>query len=595
MNRYSRLFVLTLLATLLAACTPRIFPESRPETPASPATDVAWLASPALEGRFPGSRGDSLAAEFIRKRMRETGLQMLYDNGFQRFSLISSVALGDSNLMVVNGAPVTVGTDFLPYSFSSQVPFSGEVVFAGYGFDIRHDSLLWNDFEGVEVEGKWVLLLKGDPEADQPESLFEAYSGERAKVLAAIDHGAAGVLLTGGPAYSDNDQLQEVYFDKNSSSYRVPVFQVTRRVADGLLASSGMTVAQLEETLNSRRTPQSLGTGSRVMARADVKPETVITRNVVALLPGEDPRLTEEFVVIGAHYDHLGWGGPGSGSRMADTTAIHPGADDNASGVAAILEIARLAKAAGGHKRSLVFVAFGAEEMGLVGSKSFTENPPFDLKKVTAMFNFDMVGRLDTVNNGLSISGTQTALESEEMLTRHNPGFDLAFSGDGFGPSDHAAFYMQNIPVFFFSTGAHSDYHTPWDVSERINVPGISSVARYAWEVIRETAGREEMLSFREAGAKMKRSRGGRFKVTLGVMPDYAGLEKSGMRVDAVTKGKPAETGGMLKGDIITAIDGKAVGNIYDYMNRLKSFREGETISVDILRNGEPRVLIIQL
>ncbi len=218
-----------------------------------------------------------------------------------------------------------------------------------------------------------------------------------------------------------------------------------------------------------------------------------------------------------------------------------------------------------------------------------------DLKKVRAMFNFDMVGRLDTASNALSISGTGTSAESEEILGRLNPGFSLAFSGEGFGPSDHASFYMENIPVFYFSTGAHADYHTPGDIPGKINTDGISRVADYAWKVALEVANRNEPLTFREAGSKMQRSRGGRFKVTLGVMPDYAGLEKHGMRVDAVTKDKPAYRAGMVKGDIITAIDGKPVGNIYDYMNRLKTFIEGQTISVDILRDGEHKVLIVQL
>lgn len=592
MVRYRRFILLVWVAFLWAACTPRQFPAARV---VSPTTDVEYLSSAALEGRYPGTDGDSLAADYIRQSFRNMGLQWMSDNGFQPFSLVTSVTLGDSNLMVVNGEQRLPGKAFLPYSFSSLSFFAGEVVFAGYGFDIHQDSLVWNDFEGVDVSGKWVLLLKGDPEPEQQESLFEPYSGERAKVLAALDHGAAGVLFTGGPAFNEQDQLQDIFFDKNSSSYPVPVFQITRALADQILSSAGKDVAALEGELNRERRPHSLVTGSRVEARADVRPSTVVTRNVVAFLPGKDPALRNEYIVVGAHYDHLGWGGPGSGSRRSDTTAIHYGADDNASGVAAVLETARQAVAAGGTRRSLVFAAFGAEEMGLIGSRHLAENPPFDLKKTTAMFNFDMVGRLDTLSKGLSISGTQTSAESEEMLARLNPGFNLALTGDGFGPSDHASFYMQNIPVFYFTTGAHGDYHTPGDTFDKINTSGIGSIAAYAWALVQETGNRDEMLSFREAGAKMKRSRGGRFKVTLGIMPDFAGLEKNGLRVDAVTSGKPADLGGIHKGDIITSIDGKAVGNIYDYMNRLKSFTEGQTISVDVLRNGEHKVLIIQL
>jgi membrane-associated protease RseP (regulator of RpoE activity) len=206
-----------------------------------------------------------------------------------------------------------------------------------------------------------------------------------------------------------------------------------------------------------------------------------------------------------------------------------------------------------------------------------------------------MVGRLDDKTKSLSIGGTLTSKESENLLSGFNPGFNLTFSGEGVGPSDHASFYMQNIPVFFYSTGAHPDYHTPGDTPEKINYEGVSRISDYAAKVISEVANRDKNLTFQEAGSKSMRSRGGRFKVTLGIIPDYAGMEKRGMKVDGVSKGKPAEKAGILKGDIITAIDGKTVGNIYDYMNRLKTFEVGQTISVDLIRNDQHIVLIVQL
>jgi C-terminal processing protease CtpA/Prc len=239
-------------------------------------------------------------------------------------------------------------------------------------------------------------------------------------------------------------------------------------------------------------------------------------------------------------------------------------------------------------------VAFGAEEMGLIGSKSFVNNSPVPLKNIKGMFNFDMVGRLDTASMMLSIGGTKTALESEDILKKLNSGFELALSGEGNGPSDHASFYMQDIPVFFISTGTHPDYHTPDDDADRINYAGIKKVTEYTLEVATELANRDSALTFSEAGPKVQR-RGGRFKVTLGIMPDYAGMDKRGLRVDAVSKDRPAEKGGMQTGDVITAINGKKVGNIYDYMNRLQSLEAGKTISVDILRDDAEMVLIIQL
>jgi len=557
--------------------------------------DVHYLASERLGGRKPGEKGDLLAAKYIRDQFRKAGLRLMAGKGFQSFELVASVELGPNNRLTIAGVACEPGKDFQPYSFSGVSSLTANVVFAGYGFDIQTDSVRWDDYKNLDVEGKWVMILKGDPEIDKSESKYAPYSEERSKVLTAMDHKAGGVLLVGGPVYTQNDQLQGLFYDKNSSAYPIPVMQVTRKTADQILKNADKTVAWLEEHLNKTGAPLSFTLETTLSGSADIIPHKVQSHNVVAILPGNDPILGKEYVIMGAHYDHLGKGGPGSGSRMADTLAIHYGADDNASGVAAVIDLARHFSTAKNNRRSLVFVAFGAEEMGLIGSKSFVDNPPLDLKKVTAMFNFDMVGRLDPGNKSLSIGGTLTSVESEEILKRLNSGLNTTFSGEGVGPSDHASFYLQNIPVFFLSTSAHPDYHTPGDTPDKINYEGIAEINDYAGRVIAEIANRNDMLTFREEGSKVMRSRGGRFKVTLGIIPDYAGMEKSGMKIDGVSKGKPAEKAGLQKGDIITAINGKPVGNIYDYMNRLKTFEEGQTISVDLIRNGQHMVLIVQL
>jgi aminopeptidase YwaD len=574
------------------SCSPGIYPVGSKD---SIKKDVYYLASEKLEGRKAGEKGDLLAAQYIRESFKKSKLRLPGEKGLQPFNLVTSVDLGDSNRLSVNGFRYEVKKDFLPYSFSSNSSFTGNVVFAGYGFDVQSDSLKWNDYQNIDAEGKWVIILKGDPEIEKSDSKFAPYSEERSKVLTATDHKAGGILMVGGPVFTQNDQLQGLFFDKNSSSYSIPVFQITRKVADSLLFTSHTSVAKLEEKLNNTRIPNSFDVPGKIDGKADIVPHIVESHNIIGLIPGNDPLLKSEFVVIGGHYDHLGYGGPGSGSRAMDTVAIHYGADDNASGVATVMNLAARFAKERNNRRTLVFVAFGAEEMGLVGSKAFIDKSPVDLKKVVAMFNFDMVGRLDNKANSLSIGGTLTSKESESLLSGSNPGFNLTFSGEGVGPSDHASFYMQNIPVFFYSTGAHPDYHTPGDTPDKINYEGISRISDFAAKVITEVANRDNSLTFQEAGSKVMRSRGGRFKVTLGIIPDYAGLEKRGMKVDGVTKGKPAEKAGLLKGDIITAIDGKSVGNIYDYMNRLKTFEVGQTISVDLIRNDQHLVLIVQL
>jgi membrane-associated protease RseP (regulator of RpoE activity) len=248
-------------------------------------------------------------------------------------------------------------------------------------------------------------------------------------------------------------------------------------------------------------------------------------------------------------------------------------------------------------QRSIVFVAFGAEEMGLLGSSEFISQPLFDLKKITAMINFDMVGRLNPENPVLSVGGVGTAAEFAALLDRHaqNRSFTAGYSAEGYGPSDHAVFYAQDIPVLYFSTGVHGDYHTPDDRPEKINMHGAEEVARFVADIIAELAGGSVRLTFTEAGPKERNPHGYGLQVKLGIMPDFTDTSAKGLRIGGVTKGAPAYNGGLLRGDIITALDGKTVENIYDYMERLKAFSPGQTISVDILRGTEAKVFLIQL
>ncbi|MDX8339914.1 M28 family peptidase [Draconibacterium sp. IB214405] len=557
--------------------------------------NINYLASDSLKGRKSGDEGDLLAAQFIAAKFEAAGLQLLYDNGFQEFNLVTSAEVKPGNELFVENTSYAVETDFLPYAFSANTEVEAGVVLAGYGLDVDRDSLQWDDFENVDVSGKWILVLQGDPDLDNPNSPYLEFSSERAKALTASDKNAAGIIFVAGPKFSEEDELSPLFFDKNSSRFTIPVIQVTRAVANKLLESEGKTISGLETEMLEQNSGLNIELATTVKAKVNIGLKETSTRNVAALLPGTDENLKDEYVVLGAHFDHLGMGGPGSGSRAIDTIAIHNGADDNASGVSAVIQLAEKLAGEKMNKRSVLFVAFAAEEMGLIGSKEFTAKPPVETDKMVGMFNFDMVGRLDDESKTLSIGGTQTSKETEQLLNDLNPGFELALSGEGIGPSDHASFYLQNIPVFFISTGAHPDYHTPQDDAELINYEGAQKVMEYSAALVDDVVNRAEKLTFQEAGSKFQRSRGGRFKVTLGVMPDFAGVEKRGMRVDAVSKDKPAYKGGMKNGDIIIAIDGKKVGNIYEYMERLNNMEAGQTISVDVLRDDKKVVLIVQL
>ncbi len=318
------------------------------------------------------------------------------------------------------------------------------------------------------------------------------------------------------------------------------------------------------------------------------------TYNIIAYFPGQDEKLKNEWVIIGAHYDHLGYGGEGSGSRIPDTIAVHNGADDNGSGSVAVLEIARAVKNMK-HKRSIMFIWFGAEEMGLLGSKYFTDHPLIDLNNVATMINIDMLGRLR--DNKLYVGGVGTSDVNKEIVEKENKkyGFDLSLSEGGYGPSDHASFYMKNIPVLYFNTGIHEDYHTPFDDVDKINFEGMEKASRYVRDVLVDLANLDNKPKFKEAGEKFSGSRKFRYKVTLGIIPDFAGVEKRGLKVDGVRKGGPADLGGMKKGDIIIALDGKPVKNIYDYMARLTKLHKGRVVTVEVIRGDEHKVLLVNL
>ncbi len=559
---------------------------------------VYFLASDSLEGRKPGTKGGRIAGEYIRNSFIEAGLAPLGADGFQYFNVTTNVEPGSENELIVNGDIANYDEDYKLLNFSSNALVDAPVVFAGYGFTIDHDSLKWNDYKDIDVEGKWVMILRGDPEPELDNSLFISYAGDRDKLLTARDNKAAGVLFVNGTNTSAEDKLMASTFNRVTASAGLPAINISRRIADSILM--GQTIEAIEkETID---TKQSIvfETDSKVIATTDLNRVEVETQNVVAIIKGNDPILKDQYIVIGAHYDHLGMGGHGSGSRMPDTIAVHNGADDNASGVAAVIEIAeKLNHNRELLKRSIVLMAFGAEEMGLLGSQYFTNNPLVGLKDIALMVNFDMIGRLDSIKRVITISGTGTAENMVEILSKHEENSDIKFnhSPEGYGASDHASFYGAGVPVMFFFTGAHEDYHTPDDDPDRINYAGEKDIVDFAYDVIFDIANRDDRLVYKEAGPKVAQSGRGRggLKVKFGIMPDFASTANDGLGVGGVTPGGPGYIAGMKKGDKIVAIEGMPVTNIYDYIARLKVLKPGQRVSVDIIRNDEKVILMILL
>ena len=589
MKRY---LLIILAGCLLTSCT-----RNNPEITSDELyAHISRLASDRLGGRLTGTEGDSLAAEYIRKELLSYGLVPFVDDGFQRFRVTSSLVTGDGNMMSVDGKKMIIGSDFSPSSISENAEIEAPVVFAGYGIRLKNDTIDWDDYSGLDVTGKWVMLLRADPDINGSGTAFAEITGDRSKVMIARDMGAAGVLLVSGVEYDQSDEFEPL--GRAEYPAGIPVIRIKREVASLILSDTGYSIEELENTINKHRSPYGKNTGSIVSAVTDLKRETAGTRNVAMVLPGEDPVFKNEYLIIGAHYDHLGSGGAGSSSRTPDTVAVHYGADDNASGIAMMLELAQ--KFANGNKtlsRSIVFIAFSAEEMGLLGARHFIENMPVSASSVNAMINLDMVGRLKDTRV-LQVGGAGTAAGMKYILTELNDTsrIILTISDEGYGPSDHSVFYGADIPVLFVSTGAHLDYHTPKDTEDRINYAGMIDIADYIYSVAGEFVNRTEKLKFTEAGPRQGPSHGGRRRgVTLGIMPDFSGIVKEGLRADFVTPGRPAAIGGMQKGDVIKSINGMPVNNIEDYMYRLNQLKQGETITVEILRGERKELLILQL
>jgi len=558
---------------------------------------ISFLASDSLKGRKPGTPEGVVAANYIGDYFKSLGYKSFGKSYYQYFDVVTEVTAGNENYLKIGAYNATVGKDYTPLNYSTNAKVDAEVVFVGFGFDISEDKLKWNDYANIDVKGKLVLMLRADPELDNPDSKFIPYVNERSKVLTAKEKGAIGVLFVSGLQFDKRDKLMKLVADQTESNLGIPALHIKRAVANKILAKSGKTIEGLETSLNKNKNPESFNSKTNVSILSKVNFKKVKTQNVVGYIKGSDKKLRNEYIVIGGHYDHLGFGGPASSSRMPDSIAVHFGADDNASGIASIMEIAeKLAKNKKKLKRSVIVMAFGAEEIGLIGSKYFTSNPTVELKKIKAMINVDMVGRLKE-SKELFVGGVGTATESEDLLNSMlgKKDMKLGISYNGFGPSDHAAFYIENIPVFFFSTGAHADYHTPLDVIEMINFDGLKLLTDYIYELSVNIINRNKNLSFKESGpkGKAKPSRGS--KVKLGIMPNFGKSDNKGLRIDAVTPEGPAYNGGIKKGDVITAIEGGKIHNIYEYMARMGKLKPGQTITIDLLRDSKKIVLIIQL
>ncbi|MGD9978834.1 MAG: M20/M25/M40 family metallo-hydrolase [Bacteroidales bacterium] len=565
-------------------------PQVSPEiTPQELLYHVSILASDSLQGRYPGTTYDKVSAKYIKDQFNSYGLHLIGNQGYQFFTIEkpSPRRLANTHLMI-NGKRLTYSIDYTTLPTGGSDSLCAAAVFVGFGSDGRHGEP--NEYSNVDVKKKWAVMFKEHSKADTIRK-----DEMRPMNLTALDiaksHSAAGIIIL------NDDKNDGEFFENNGKNYGMPIFILNKESSKNLVKELGdidslKKVILAEKKSISGNLPETI-----ICGKVGKSTEEINTQNVIALLKGSDPSLYNEYIVVGAHYDHLGLGGKNSYSRMPDTIAVHNGADDNASGVSSVLEIAqKLASQKEQLKRSVLFIAFGAEEMGIVGSQKFVESGIVPVGNIKAMINLDMVGRLR--DNKLEISGTKTSMQSESILRELNADstLSLTLAPGGFGPSDHASFYAKDIPVFFLTTGVHPDYHTPMDDVDKINAVGMEKVAAYAYSLAYKLCTMDSSLTFTKSGSRMMPTYNGKkFKVTLGIIPDVSGSTGNGLKAIGVTEGKPAYRAGMKNGDIIVSINGKPVADINDYMDRLSELSVDTVATVVVVRNNESITLSISL
>ena len=603
-----------LIVTSLAAVVPLI---------AGCATDlekrfqahIDYLASDELQGRGVGSYGIELAAKYIAEQFTQIGLEPTALNGtfFQSVPMTLRRALTKGGRLSFNGVAPTADSDeplrqerdFMPLSFSSDEAFDAVVVYCGYGIvDAQHNH---DDFADVDVTGRAVLICTGEPPSWAVSDGFPSrHAMLRSKVYNAKDRGAVAVLFVNqAPAGGESDDMEP--FDGDSpDQYGIPAFEITRSLAQRQLARAGLP--SLEELQKQHDTGDSAPVtlkGVRVSGQAGLRRESTAGWNVVGLLRGAGP-LKDEAVVIGAHYDHLGIRRPmmrkfKAGKLVHDNPKpqIHNGADDNASGVSGLIEIARMFAAGPRPNRSILFIAFTGEEAGLHGSKHYVKYPVVPLDKTVAMLNMDMIGRLPRGGRAVQVFGANPGTRFSTIVESAGQSVDLAIAPgvDAGGRSDHAPFVQHRIPALHFFTGHHRDYHQPSDDSDRINTRGGAKVTTLVYRVASELATSAERLVFHAARHKSPAPSTGTttYRVVMGLTPSYVDDDQPGMLVDAVSPQGPADIAGMKAGDRILRINKKLIANIYDYMAATRRNSPGDTVEVVVLRSGNERALQVRL
>ncbi len=585
-------------------------------SPKSYLDDVKYLASPELKGRATGSPELEKAADFIAHQFQSFGLKPAVGKSYlQPFTVTVNAHLGPDNAVSVDEAgqksALKPNADYVPYSFSSSGKFSGPVVFAGYG--ITAADYHYDDYAGLDVRGKVVLILRHEPQENDPKSVFDGkeltqHSAFAMKAANAKMHGARAVLLINDiyshPTTADNmAKFGEVTGPTDSG---VLFVQVKEADAEAWLRAEGKDLKQIAAAIDKNLKPQSFAL-SKLTAdlSVDIQHDSKTVHNVAAYLPGK----TNEYVIIGAHYDHLGLGDEHS-LAPSQIGTIHPGADDNASGTAGVIELARYfaqqSKTGAKPNRGILFLTFAGEELGLLGSGYYVAHPLLPLTNAVAMLNMDMIGRIREGKVYVNATGTGSTFGALLKQVKAPPSLHIDLSENiGYGPSDHLSFTNKAVPVLFFFSGLHGDYHKPSDTADKIDAPDAVTLLGYVADLATHLAddpGRPKFQRVAEpqpsgdshtSGAD---SGAGGYGPNFGSIPDFDEPPK-GVRFADVRDGTPAAKAGLKAGDILIEFDGKEIGNLYDFTYALRAHKAGDLVLVKVLRGSqtiEAKVLLTE-
>jgi len=591
----SRIRVLVLAAALSSPAAAASAPPQAPSVPARLAEEfrsgVYALADDSMEGRGLGTNGIVRAANWIERALRSRGMEPAFGKSYrQPFDIKTGVLPIPGNRL--DGV---ADSSWVPLGFSNSGAFSGEIAFLGYG--IEAPPLGYREMEGIDLKGKIALMLRYEPQERDSASIFDGkrpsrWSALRYKVLQARERGASAIIFVTGPLQDEGkDKIPALANDGPESPAGIPVLQVKTSVAQRWLDKAGVDLKRFQEDVDRDLKPRSLASiGVRISGQVALKPIFAKAENLAGIIPGRGA-LKNEYVVVGGHYDHLGYGG--EHSMRPNEHAIHNGADDNASGTMGAMmigeELSR-SLASAKDRRSILIALFSGEEVGLAGSAYFVQHPPVPLPRIAAMINLDMIGRLR--EDQLVALGSDSAPEWKDMIDRGATRADIHVTskGDGYGPSDQTSFYAAGVPVLFLFTGAHEQYHTPEDKPATVNPEGAAKVITFAVSVGEDLATervRPQYVRASSGPAMGGDSRG--YGSYLGTIPDYSAMEASegGVLLADVRPGGPADHAGIRGKDRIVAMAGTRIENLYDMTYALQDHKPGETIDVVVIRDGE--------